>query len=290
MRKALTILLIIAALLIGGYVGFISGQHGPVPKGPILKITFLRASLGGGVIVKTPENRFTVIDPGAARTSDALVKYLNSEKVKTLDILITNPTSTNSAACNALMRSFRVRRIMSGEKQGRSRTWRRVIANAERKGISMSQIVAERTINLSNTTELHVLAPPQGLLQSVSSESDDNSLVFKITFGRKRFLFTSEITERGEAWLVKSGSDVESDVLIVPRSGHSTAASLELLSKVRPDYCVITSSNTPNRSLLERLNEKNTGARLFRTDKNGTISIVSDGRTIAVITERDGRD
>ncbi|MHB9035235.1 MAG: ComEC/Rec2 family competence protein [Armatimonadota bacterium] len=282
-------MLIIIALAAGVYVGYISAKRDGVPKGPVIKIDFLTADLGNAGLVKTPEGKFLLIDPGPGRSADALVAYLKSARVRSLDILVTNPTSSRGGALDRIVDAFEVKRVLRGEKIGTSRAWERAIDRTRGRNVPETDVASGTQISISPSTKLEVLSPPHGLLPSSRPDSDSNSIVARIVFKGKRFLFTSDIGEDAEAWLVKSGIDLESDVLVVPRGARKGGTTLEFLSRVRPEHCVVLSGRRPSGIILQRIDPKNTGAELHRTDKDGTISIVSDGLTLAVSSERDGR-
>jgi competence protein ComEC len=77
------------------------------------------------------------------------------------------------------------------------------------------------------------------------------------------------------------------NVLVVPRHARFGGTSLELLSRARPEICVVMAGrdDRPSRTVLRRIDPAKTGAALYRTDRDGTIEIVTNGRAIAVTTE-----
>ncbi|MEN6357933.1 MAG: hypothetical protein ABFD83_12725 [Armatimonadota bacterium] len=289
-RVLLPLLIIIIALAAGIYVGYITAGRDKLPKGPVIKIDFLSADYGNAALVRTPEGKYLLIDPGSRRTAAALITYLQDADVRSMDILITNPTSNRGGSLDAIISRFNVKRVLRGEKTGSSGAWRRAIDYARAHNVPETDIYGGDIIKLSHSIKLEVLSPPRSLLPHTRSESDSNSLVVRLTFKGKRFLFTSEADEDTENYLVKSGMDIENDVLVIPRGGKSGSATLEFLSRVRPEQCIVSSVRRPSRAVLQRIDPKNTGAKLQRTDKNGTISIISDGRTIITNSERGGHD
>jgi len=289
MEKLKPIALIILALGAGIYAGYITGSRDTLPKGPLIKIDFLSADFGNGALIHTPEGKFVLIDPGPRRTAGALIAYLDESKTKSLDVIITNPTANRGGSLDAIADRFKVGRLLHGEKVGTSSEWRRAFNRFAEHKIPHVTLSQKDTIRLSKSTRLDVLCPPIGLMPGVDKDSDSNSLVIRISFKGKRFLFTSDVGEEAETYLAKSKMDLENDVLVIPRYGKSGAASLEFLSRVRPECCIVSCKKHPNRTVLQRIHPKNTGAELHRTDKNGTINIISDGRSIITYTENDDR-
>lgn len=289
MRKLVPVLLIIIALAAGIYAGYVTARHNGLPKGPLIKINFLSADYGNGALIRTPNGKFILIDPGPRRTAAALITYLQEAGVHSLDVIVTNPTYHRAGSLDAIADQFKVRHIFRGENAVSSNECRRAFERVTESKIPQVTLVKGDRIRFSHSTKLEVLSPPPALLPRVSSSSDSNSLVICLSFKGKRFLYTSDAGEETETYLIKSEKDLENDVLVIPKYGKSGAASLEFLSRVRPEYCVVSCSGHISRSVLKRIDPKNTGADLFRTDKNGTISIISDGRSIITYKENDDR-
>jgi competence protein ComEC len=90
-----------------------------------------------------------------------------------------------------------------------------------------------------------------------------------------------------EGELVRSGAYLRSTVLKVPHHGSKTSSSPPFLDAVRPQVAVISVGQGnrfghPSEEVLERLE----GTLVFRTDRNGTVSIASDGHRLWIDAER----
>lgn len=286
MRKFLVMIIILASAAAGVYLGYLkSHQDNPRPTGPVVSVMFLDAERGGGVLIKTPEGSWTIIDPGPADLAPNVINYLQWLQVKSLDVIVTNPNADRVGAASALMQALPVGRFIHGGRQSRSRAWLNTIRDVESRNIPEQIAHAGQAIRLSPTAKLVVLSPPADLVPGVYRDSDDNSLVLQLRFGQKRFLFTSDIRTAAEAHLIRLESALESDVLLLARSGKVDSTCLEFLSCVRPAYCIIScggKSGAPSPSVLQRVDRKNSGADLYRTDKDGTIEMISDGKRMSV--------
>jgi competence protein ComEC len=144
---------------------------------------------------------------------------------------------------------------------------------------------------LGKKTRLEVLGPPVPHIHGTESDANNNSVVIRMVYGKVRMLFTGDIERKAEGKLIASRRDLESQVLKVAHHGSSGSTSLELLRLVRPEYLVISVGRGndyghPHRQTLRRLAQDKTGAQLFRTDRDGTITIRTDGRETVAETER----
>lgn len=288
MRKAISVALIIIALAFSVYLGYINGSRKSLPKGPLISVTFLQERLGNAIVIKTPEGRVMVVDPGSARTVPELIKYLKNCKIKTLGILVTNPDNDHSAAIESLTDNFNVTKVMCGENANNYQIWKRIKSILESKNISVETLYGGDNFKLSPSTDFEVLSPPKGLLKDIDYSLENNSLIIRMSFSGKRFLLTSDIKTQAEASLIQSQNDISSNVLVVPHNGQYGSMSLELLSEVRPGYIVVLSRrhNRPSSSVLRRLDSRKTGAQLYRTDEDGNIEMITDGKIIAVNTHK----
>ena len=80
-------------------------------------------------------------------------------------------------------------------------------------------------------------------------------------------------------------ANLDADVLKVSHHGSRTASTAEFLRAVSPAYAVISVGENgyghPSDEVLARLAA--VGAKVFRTDKAGTVVMISDGETVSVI-------
>ncbi len=291
MRKVLPVIAIAAAVAAGIYFGYVKSHREPAITGPTLAVTFLDADHGSGIVVETPEGKFVVIDPGPERCGRQLVSYLRDAGAKSVVVVVSKPSPERGGSLVCLVEEINVAKVYTGEMTGRARPWKRALEAVRDRGIPVLALSDGSVVRLSPTTVLETLSPPKGMLEGTQSDWDNNSLVTRVSFGNKRFLFASDTRIEAEAHLIQSGADLESDVLALARCGRSGSTSLELLSRVRPESCVMsvgTGRNRPSKAVLKRIDTKSTGASVYRTDKDGTIRMVTDGHSIVVRT--DGTD
>lgn len=89
----------------------------------------------------------------------------------------------------------------------------------------------------------------------------------------------------GETENEKTRNWPKTNVLKVGHHGSNTSSSESFLNQVKPEYTVImvgkdNKYGLPKQKILERL--INIGAKIYRTDENGTITMVSNGRDIQI--------
>lgn len=116
---------------------------------------------------------------------------------------------------------------------------------------------------------------------------NDTSLVVDIVYGSHRILLLGDLAQAGERMLMAKGLDLSADVVKIGHHGTKDAAAQELLDAARPRIAIISVGEgneygVPHKEVIDRLDR--VGARLYRTDRDGAITIRSDGRRLKVTT------
>ena len=108
------------------------------------------------------------------------------------------------------------------------------------------------------------------------SELNNHSLVLKLVFNHFTALLTGDLSSKFENQLDLTPIEV----LKIAHHGSQTSTSQNFLEKVKPKLSIISVGvnkfGQPSPEILNRLN--NLKIRISRTDQNGEIEIVSDGR------------
>ncbi len=116
----------------------------------------------------------------------------------------------------------------------------------------------------------------------VEDDHNNNSVVIKLTYGNKKFLFAGDAEKAEEAAI---WTNIKCDLLKIGHHGGKTSSSANFMKKVNPKYAVISCGlnnkyGHPTDVVLKRLKKRK--IKLFRTDIQGTIVVDSDGKTIVI--------
>jgi len=116
-------------------------------------------------------------------------------------------------------------------------------------------------------------------------ESNNSSLVLKLSFREVSILLGGDIAMPAETALVESGDDLRSNVLLVPHHGLRQSCTAPFLRRVKPAYAIISSRETsflraPHPEVIERL--ERSGAKIYRTDLQGAVTAETDGCAVNV--------
>lgn len=156
--------------------------------------------------------------------------------------------------------------------------------------VPVRMLGAGDSINLSGGVSLDVLSPDKSLNPGIDHDFDDaneESMVFRISYGKFSMLFTADSGFSAERHMISRGSYLRSTVLKVGHHGSGYSTSEEFIDKVRPRMALISAGannrfGLPSERTIHLLQSK--GIVVYRTDRDGTIELVTDGVTVNVAT------
>ena len=127
---------------------------------------------------------------------------------------------------------------------------------------------------------MDVLNPPAATLSGTESDTDNNSLVLRVSEGDVSFLVTGDLMREGEHELAYERLLSQTTVLKVAHHGSDTSTTEEFLNVVRPQIAVISVGENnyghPSPKVVGRL-WGGGGTKHFRTDEDGTLEFITDG-------------
>jgi competence protein ComEC len=238
-----------------------------------------------------------LIDTGDVDSRDSLVQQLKQHNVKTLDIIvITHPHGDHLGGMAALFKNFTIKQIYDNGQAANTAMYKNYLKNIKAKNISYKALKKGDSFTLGDAIQFEVLSPgtiftkenTEGV--SESGLTNNNSLVCKMTYGKFSVLFTGDAQKEAEAQLLKAygSSKLQSDILKVGHHGSKTSSSPAFIKAVAPKAATISCGQGnqykfPHEPTLKTLNDQHVS--IYRTDRNGAISITSDGNKYSIQTE-----
>ncbi|CAB1240862.1 MBL fold metallo-hydrolase [Ruminococcaceae bacterium BL-6] len=294
---ALAVLLVLAA---AGWFLNTRPQEAPAPQAATSSVSasaasstqamiyYLDVGQGDSELIRLPGGENILIDTGTGETADKLVSLLQELGVKRVDHLIaTHPHEDHIGGMESVVRKIPVGKIympkVADKQIPTTRTYEGLIDAISDKKMKITQAKAGMTIPLSGQAKLELLAPNG----TQYDDLNNYSVVAKLTYGQKTFLFTGDAEKLSEKEMLNKNYDLKCDVLKCGHHGSSSSTSAAFLKAVSPQFAVISCGlnndyGHPNKEVLSRLQK--VGVKVYRTDLQGTILARCDGRSITFET------
>ena len=131
-------------------------------------------------------------------------------------------------------------------------------------------------------TSLH--PGPEFILQTVVNRKNkvgnELSLVLRLEYREFSMLLTGDIGKSTEEYLIRQAAPLKADFLKSPHHGSKYSNSSSFINTVKPQAVIFSSGylnwmHHPHPEVVERY--KSAGAKIWRTDLNGSIHITTDG-------------
>jgi len=291
--------LLINLLLIFAFSAFLTYDL-PALKHRFLKskgcvISFIDVGKADSALIRLCDGRNILIDggdlyfPGTKRNAfeEKLLPVLKKWRIDDFDAVIsTHPHSDHIGGLTEILKKYPVRTVIDHGYTHTSFLYEKFWKTIKRKNIPVLKPAAGEELRLSNDAHILFLSPPK---ESGFESLNENSLVCKFIYKDVSFLFMADAGIPAEKWLMENmGDHLRSDVLKVGHHGSITSSHKEFIKAVSPKISVISvgpsSYQIPREEVLQVL--EGSGTRIFRTDRNGTVTISTDGNSLTVDSER----
>lgn len=300
-RAPLWILLILSAFLLimqkeqfSGWIGRLTGKVAQNtesnserdivktkdPEGE-LEVHFLDVGHGDSTVVICGEHAM-MIDCGDDAQGTKLQNYLTKHDIKKLDYLVlTHPDKDHIGGAPVILTKFPIDQVFESGyyKENKTAEKLRQTLKYERVNTITPKVGTEYQLGEAWFT---ILAP-----NGEYEESNNSSIALLLHFGNNTFLFTGDAEKEAESDMVENsknrGLSLKADVYQAGHHGSKSSSKKKFLQAASPEFAVISCDyqgeyGHPHAEVLNRLREA--GIKVFRTDEQGTIVAVSDGKSI----------
>lgn len=299
---------IVAAL---GTVLLLAAWFNQWPGEQRLVMHMIDVGQGDSILIQTPAGKNMLVDAGGwngefesgqGAGDKVVVPYLRKLGIRRLDVLlITHPHEDHAGGAGAVARAIPVtlavvspvgqldKKVPAVAGSTEPDFYAQLLSYLVSRGTSVQTAGAGNLIELDPKVEMQILAPPRPPLKGTHADENNGSVVLLLRYGQQTFLLTGDIEIEAQKWLLDSGTDLTANVLKVPHHGSRLLLS-DFVEKVQPSVFLI-SVGQHNRFGLPAVKTikllQQSGAIIYRTDKDGAIILTTDGRELWVKTGRE---
>lgn len=263
-----------------------------VIKQPDMKILFFDVGQGDAAYVELPDGSNLLIDCGVRGfhrnyARDVISPYLKKQGVDKINILIiSHPHNDHIGGAPYILRNFNVGQIWETDIVSKSKVFGEVHHLLDSLDTKIKKNLAGNVINLGNNSYIEILHPSRKFIEAGEPNFNNASLCFKLNYDRIDILFTGDIEKKGQNYLCLYEDYLDSEIIKVPHHGSATSSGRTFISKVSPDYALISVGQRnkfghPDVRIINRY--KKMGSDVHRTDYEGALLLKINGKKIQEI-------
>ncbi len=256
-----------------------------VDRHGVLTVTFLDIGQGDAIYIEAPNGNQVLIDGGPP--SGATLRALGHMMPfwdRSLDlVLATHPDQDHVGGLPAVLERMRIDNVITTENTSDTGAYGAFEKIISEKRITHVLARAGEKIVLDDGVVLEILFPDRNV---ASWESNTASVVARLSYGDKSFLFTGDSPQAIEGYLVnKNATALHSNVLKLGHHGSRTSSAKVFLSAVDPEYAVISAGKNnkyghPHKEVTDLLADLK--IPFISTIDSGTIIFKTDGTELNV--------
>lgn len=249
---------------------------------------------GDAIFIRTPSEADILIDGGPdKKVLDCLSDHMPFWD-KSLDLVImTHPDADHSTGLVDVIKRYKVNSFYTEAVPGRTDIYKLLKATLAEKKLSAKYLDSGNKLNENSGFSMKTLWPSTKAIESTDQNRtklalNELAVVELVSYGKFSVLLSADAGLEVMDQITDETGDI--DILKVPHHGSKTGMSDHFLSLIRPELAVISVGENnkyghPAKISLDLLNKYH--VKILRTDLDGEIEILSDGKTWSVKTSRD---
>ncbi|MGB4076555.1 MAG: MBL fold metallo-hydrolase [Minisyncoccia bacterium] len=254
-----------------------------VRREPVLTVAFLDVGQGDAIFIESPTGLQMLIDGGRDRSVLRELGKRMSPFDRSLDLVVeTHPDADHIGGLPEVFSRYRVTAFLSpGIENDTSQSEALDRAVLAEEGVEVRVARRGMRIELGEGAYADILFPDRDVSHV---ETNSGSVILRVVYGESEFVLTGDAPVAVENYVVSlDKSGLQSEVLKAGHHGSRTSTGEALLAAVTPEIVVISAGKDnsyghPHEEVLSRV--RASGARLLKTMGEGTVVLVSDGKSI----------
>jgi len=251
-----------------------------------LKISYFDVGQGDGILIQTPQKTNILIDAGPDnRILESLGNTLPFFHPKINIMILTHPHNDHLIGQIAVMQRMTVQKIYyTGVTYptGEYSAWQQEV---KQQNIPTVIVKDYFDLPLEPDIDLEFIYPNRDVTNTRPTDINDTSIVCRLNHLQQKFLFTGDASSLIDQELLTKPELLRATVLKVSHHGSATATDTEFLQAVNPTFAIISvgqdnSFDHPHYITIHRLEARH--IEIFRTDRDGTVIVYSDGTNIRI--------
>lgn len=299
-RRLLIGLALVVLVIIGGFflLRTLRKKETPQttpPSGDELQVHVLNVGQGDSILIIAPGGKTVLVDAGVPGSGKVVMDALNRYGVRQIDLMVaTHAHADHIGGADEVLKAVKVTTVLDSKVPNATKNYEDFLAAIKQTGAAYVGATPGQKFDLGGGAALSVLAPIQPFfkqsdIRSGGNEPNANSVVTRLDYGDFSLLLTGDAEAETEERIMSNGGNVTAKVLKVGHHGSKYASSEKFLRQGRFEAAIISDGadnryGHPSQEALDRFRKLN--LKLYRTDLEGEITIISRGHGYEIKTER----
>jgi competence protein ComEC len=257
-------------------------------------VSFLDVGQGSATLLQLPSGKNILIDGGGHQTDrfnigqSIIAPYLWRKRIWRLDdLVITHPHKDHYNGLPFVHAHFQPQRLIVNGDRGDEPAYGQFMETVRKKGTPI--LIARTGDKLQQDKDLllECLGMNDLMDHSFGWSINDRSLVLRLQFGERSFLFPADIGIQSENRLMQKRDLLRSDVLLAPHHGSKTSTGQDFLAAISPTMIVVSAGRASGGILPAPKHLKDWRQKKILslvTAQQGTTTCTTDGKALRTDT------
>lgn len=260
-----------------------------------MTVKMLNVGQGDAILIETPEQT-VLIDTSDLDEQEKLRAELKKAGIKRIDkLILTHPHADHIGGVEGVvLKDYEVGEVYDNGMPSKSKVYTRYMKLLKQKNIKRHGLTAGDELDLGSGVKFKVFAPEKAVVEKGSKTTEghdpnNESVVGQLVFGDFSMMFTGDAEKAEEEPMVQVyGSKLKSTILKAGHHGSKTSSSAAFLKAVSPEAVLISCGagndyGHPHKEAMKRYQMMK--LKIYETDKNGTITVKTNGKSHSIVTE-----
>lgn len=253
---------------------------------------------GESMLITTPEGKTILIDAGKPIVGPLINEYLDKLGIDKIDyIMPSHPHSDHIGGYLTLFDEKEIGEVIQiNLPHEESNVYLDYAEKIEENNYDVTYAEEGDVFEIEKDVTLEIMNPMEGLSADTYAFGtlsagiiNDVSMVVKMTYKDKSFLFTGDIYRGVENSLIsKFGEALDVDLVVAPHHGLGTSSSTEFIEATNPALTIIPTNVLFDLNIIKKYEEAESDVYVSKYD--GNILIRSKGKKIDVFREFERED
>lgn len=247
-----------------------------------LEVSIIDVGQGDSALIKTPGNKYVLVDAASKTDKDKLFNYLKTQNISSFYAVVgTHPHEDHIGNLDDVINSYQVDKVYLPKVTSNTKAFENLMEAIKKKNLKINTAKGGVDFEIDGV-KFSFLSPNNTSYEEVNNYSS----ALKITYNNTSFLLMGDAEKLSENEILAKGYNLKADVIKLGHHGSYSSSGSSFIKAVNPKYAAISCGKAndyghPHKETLDLMKKLNID--VYRTDLMGTISFISDGNIVKLV-------